>query len=1089
MPKVVKKRLSASKDRGEKILHILNTKKGTADVTEFTNTIKFVCSVLEDFLAAKDKERPKIADEGARIEELLKIYEELLTQLANTQRFLRFFTSNRVRKNLDQINSQLHKEISEIFVKMQATRRQSSKKQKKPMKSEKEIATVTECIKDDEGKVFWEAAFSQNLMVDWNDFIQQLNRVIKVTDEANNQLRYILDNSNTGFISVYKFADFLGGFGPLKQCIEKVEEVLNAEWFHGFLSSVEADRFLEKQMAGTYLIRFSKSKPGSFAIAYVDANNRNAVTHTLIQSCPPSGFKIEEAYNKNARGRLFVTLGQVVDFYSYILKIPFQSDLPRQSWFHGDLSALEAEEILQNHPNGTFLFRFSSKAGFLAVSYVKAGAVKHGVLETVPGGYKFENQPPIYPTLPDVVLNLKDMLQNPLTALTFDVSGVGRSRAFASEPVATEHDPNSNYYPLAAPPPQHQPQNQWQATQPFGGSNRNSNPLPSHNPQPSPLSQSNGYPSNGGQSNGHAANGHSTNGYPGNGYPGLPANSVPKGYQGNSISNQKSVGYGAIDELNIGSPGPHKPMPAPNNAISADYGSMPSQEEEEEMTDPVNYGSMPTVGQQSQSRLPPSNYGVAPIPSASQPNNYGIMPVPGGTISRQSSFGAQQPMRNEYGSMDAVPKPNPISRVGSNSPAPSEYGSMTSLQAPVRSSSPSVSASHAEYGTMPVGRESAKMAIPPQNPQPNGAAQSEYGSMPLSPNRKSVKVPTTPAQNPNSPMGGNYAKIPMGNSGLGGHNPPMGTPTTMQSNYGSIANLQTSQRMVSPVTSPVMSPVTSPQRRTVQSVSSVVTNPESNYGSIANPRLSVKTTPMSGGSAPASPAGPVLNYGKIPTGPGKAPMGPMGPRPGSAPGGPGPQMTYSQIPTPSAKPNPLGNSQGAPGGPMPGNYGVIPHRNTISSKNAERPAPISAQPQYAQIPAVKRSPTVSRPMGFPNGNIAPTGNAPTPSNYGHIPQMNGMKSPPPPRMTPAGIESDYGGLPAEGSLDEGDYGGLPPTEDSQFGESDYGGLPSNQHLDMMAHMSVAESDYGGLPATQQYENHSNGWGDSNSDYGGLPVVR
>jgi hypothetical protein len=96
------------------------------------------------------------------------------------------------------------------------------------------------------------------------------------------------------------------------------------------LSSAEAERLLERQNPGTFLIRFSKSKPGSFAIAYVDQQQRNTITHTLITCCPPSGFKIEEAYNTKARGRLFVTLHEVVEFYGYILKAAFRSDLSKQ---------------------------------------------------------------------------------------------------------------------------------------------------------------------------------------------------------------------------------------------------------------------------------------------------------------------------------------------------------------------------------------------------------------------------------------------------------------------------------------------------------------------------------------------------------------------------------------------------------------------------------------------------------------------------------------------------------------------------------------------------------------------------------------
>jgi hypothetical protein len=40
--------------------------------------------------------------------------------------------------------------------------------------------------------------------------------------------------------------------------------------------------------------------------------------------------------------------------------------------------------------------------------------VKHGLLEIVHGGYKFNDQPPVYPTLKDVVENLGEFLKTPL---------------------------------------------------------------------------------------------------------------------------------------------------------------------------------------------------------------------------------------------------------------------------------------------------------------------------------------------------------------------------------------------------------------------------------------------------------------------------------------------------------------------------------------------------------------------------------------------------------------------------------------------------------------------------------------------------
>jgi hypothetical protein len=77
---------------------------------------------------------------------------------------------------------------------------------------------------------------------------------------------FVVDYLNSGFVTVYKFAEFLKGFGPLKQSILRVKDILSQPWFHGFLTNDEADRLLEPCEVGTFLVRFSKSTPGSFAI-------------------------------------------------------------------------------------------------------------------------------------------------------------------------------------------------------------------------------------------------------------------------------------------------------------------------------------------------------------------------------------------------------------------------------------------------------------------------------------------------------------------------------------------------------------------------------------------------------------------------------------------------------------------------------------------------------------------------------------------------------------------------------------------------------------------------------------------------------
>jgi len=354
-------------------------------------------------------------------------YSDFLNELINIGRFLRFFTSNRVRKRLDHINTQIYKEATDIYLELQqkaktAKKSAGVKKTKDLPPYTAELEKLTQCFRDDDARIFWENNFEQAFVISWDRFVSALKQTLPLDATSVDHLQYILDNSNTGFISMYRFSDFLNGFGPLKQCLDKVEGVLNAEWFHGFLSSTETEKLLEKQPSGTFLIRFSKSKPGSFAIGYVEGDNRLKTTHTLIACAPPSGFKIEEAYQRNARGRLFASLYEVVDFYNYLLKFTLRSDLSRLSWFHGDLTSQEADELLGNAENGSYLIRFSSTPGCLAISYVNNKTVKHGLLETVPNGYRFDGKPKIYSSLNDLTNELNDILRIPLSNLTFELN-------------------------------------------------------------------------------------------------------------------------------------------------------------------------------------------------------------------------------------------------------------------------------------------------------------------------------------------------------------------------------------------------------------------------------------------------------------------------------------------------------------------------------------------------------------------------------------------------------------------------------------------------------------------------------------------
>jgi len=193
--------------------------------------------------------------------------------------------------------------------------------------------------------------------------------------EAERKLQSVLDHSKIGFVSQYKFSEFLKGFGPFNQCANNVKHILSQKWFYGFLSSGECQSLLTAANApeGTYMMRFSKSKPGSFALAFV---NNGQVRHILIESDMPNGFRVPEQ-KKAGQLHLFKSLQEIINHYN-VLTQPFIWDLPLQDWFHGDVDKEEAKELLQDQPDGTFLIRFSTQ-GCFAASFMNQGQL-HNVL-------------------------------------------------------------------------------------------------------------------------------------------------------------------------------------------------------------------------------------------------------------------------------------------------------------------------------------------------------------------------------------------------------------------------------------------------------------------------------------------------------------------------------------------------------------------------------------------------------------------------------------------------------------------------------------------------------------------------------------
>jgi len=75
-------------------------------------------------------------------------------------------------------------------------------------------------------------------------------------------------------------------------------------------------------------------------------------------------------------------LHDLINHYNYLLRFPFRSDLPKQDWFHGDITTDEATELLKDKIVGTFLLRFSSRGSFAASFVDSTKQVRHVLIET-----------------------------------------------------------------------------------------------------------------------------------------------------------------------------------------------------------------------------------------------------------------------------------------------------------------------------------------------------------------------------------------------------------------------------------------------------------------------------------------------------------------------------------------------------------------------------------------------------------------------------------------------------------------------------------------------------------------------------------
>eukprot|EP00027_Filamoeba_sp_ATCC50430_P000285 CAMPEP_0168556248 /NCGR_PEP_ID=MMETSP0413-20121227/8776_1 /TAXON_ID=136452 /ORGANISM="Filamoeba nolandi, Strain NC-AS-23-1" /LENGTH=632 /DNA_ID=CAMNT_0008587171 /DNA_START=113 /DNA_END=2008 /DNA_ORIENTATION=+ len=105
----------------------------------------------------------------------------------------------------------------------------------------------------------------------WDNFAQALQLTLGANLDKVSQLRYLFDVG--GIVTKAMWVEFMKWFSPVSSdpdagwTIDQMIDICTPHWFHGFMSSQDAQNLLKGQPDGTYLIRFSTSAPGSYALS------------------------------------------------------------------------------------------------------------------------------------------------------------------------------------------------------------------------------------------------------------------------------------------------------------------------------------------------------------------------------------------------------------------------------------------------------------------------------------------------------------------------------------------------------------------------------------------------------------------------------------------------------------------------------------------------------------------------------------------------------------------------------------------------------------------------------------------------------
>mmetsp|Transcript_13173 Transcript_13173/g.52569 ORF Transcript_13173/g.52569 Transcript_13173/m.52569 type:complete len:806 (+) Transcript_13173:26-2443(+) len=145
-------------------------------------------------------------------------------------------------------------------------------------------------IFEKEGRDFWITTFGDaNYEVTTREFINGFSQYMddRLSD-VRSQLMATLALGDNDFVSCWDFNSFLNWFGPMHSCLDNFRQVAKRDWFVGDMDGPTAHLQLQEKhrrgapVAGSFLVRFSATKPGALALDYYAATAGGVVKQKCL---------------------------------------------------------------------------------------------------------------------------------------------------------------------------------------------------------------------------------------------------------------------------------------------------------------------------------------------------------------------------------------------------------------------------------------------------------------------------------------------------------------------------------------------------------------------------------------------------------------------------------------------------------------------------------------------------------------------------------------------------------------------------------------------------------------------------------------